>query len=514
MGLCYSVTETQQLLIETLTTEEVVNGPVTCTYLSCFKSGTKKDAITLNSKQYLHFKNIKDGNITIVKGPGMFFLHPYERIEVAVTDAIALKPNEYVKVANSRTGEIRVERGESIVFLEPFESTMNGGVQPVHVIDETHAILIRDIRSAIQTLVVEPQMFVPTAFQEIVNSQDLIVLKEFEVMTLIDPKGNFMFKHGWIKQEASFFIPPFYTVLEHKWSKTSVRKALSEGNMKSAVLESYVEEHKFNRIDMRHRFMPYAFVVRTHDNVEIILDIVFGWQISDPEKMINKTKDATNDICLIARSEIIEKVAKQPFREFMQEVNAVVENAVLQADKKVYDERGIIVTSIQVEGFSCKHEETEKVLQETVQETTNKMNRVLKQETTNEVIRVEMEGRIREEELKKKVLEIQYEHEQITAKTDGDADAKRVHSFLTSLGDDLSLEQKIVIFNIMGKQESIKTLAQGTGVTLFCTPQDVNLNMSAFGSIDHRHDDMLKVMPPPAKGRRISPVTSNNLVNL
>jgi len=67
---------------------------------------------------------------------------------------------------------------------------------------------------------------------------------------------------------------------------------------------------------------------------------------------------------------------------------------------------------------------------------------------------------------------------------------------LTSLGDDLSLEQKLVIFNLMAKKESIKNLAEGNGVTLFCTPQDVNLNLSAFGSIDNKHEDMLKVMPP------------------
>jgi len=300
-----------------------------------------------------------------------------------------------------------------------------------------------------------------------------------------------VFKHGWIKPEASFFLPPFHTIFEHQWSRTCIRQ-------KAKSLEHYTEEETFERIDMRHRFMTYSFVARTHDNVEIIIDIVFGWQIQDVERMVNKTKNATDDICLIARSEIIEQVAKQPFRKFMQEVNAVVENAVLQADRKVYDERGIIVTSIQVEGFTCKNEDTERVLQETVQETTNKMNRVLKQETTNEVIRIEMEGKIREEELKKRVLEIQYEHEQIVAKTDGDANAKRVHAFLTSLGDELSLEQKLVVFNIMEKQEAIKQLANGTGVTLFCTPQDVNLNMAAFGSIDHHHESMLKIMPTQA----------------
>jgi hypothetical protein len=43
-----------------------------------------------------------------------------------------------------------------------------------------------------------------------------------------------------------------------------------------------------------------------------------GWCIHIKFRMINKTRNATNDICLIARAEIIEQVAKQPFRKFMQ----------------------------------------------------------------------------------------------------------------------------------------------------------------------------------------------------
>jgi len=269
--------------------------------------------------------------------------------------------------------------------------------------------------------------------------------------------------------------------LKHTWTKTSIRKALSEGTTVSQV----VDEETFEKIDVRHRFMPYAFVARTHDNVEIVLYIVFGWEIVKVEQMINKTKDIKNDICLKARSEIIEQVAKQPFRLFMAEVNSVVENAVLKADSIFYEERGIQVTSIQVEGFSCKHLDTERVLQETVQEATNKMNKVLKQETANEVIRTEMEGRIREEELKKKVLEIQYEHEQIVARTEGEAASQRILTFLRSLGDEITLAQKLSIFNILEKKQSIKDLAQGSGVTLFCTPQEMNLNMATFGNMDN-----------------------------
>jgi len=402
-------------------------------------------------------------------------LHSFERTDDTPQEAVALKPDEYIKIVDRKTGDIRVEKGENLIFLVPFEEIMDAGVQKMVVVDDTHACLVRDIKSGLTTLITEPQMFVPSKIQEIVESQDLIVLKEFEVMVLVDPKGNFVFRHGWIPDEAAFFIPPYHSILKHKWSKTSFRKALAEGKV-----EAVVQEETFNRVDIRHRFMPYAFVVRTHDNVEIVLDIVLGWEIQSAEKMIAKTKNTTNDVCLKARSEIIEKVAQMPFRDFMQEVNSVVRNAVLKDDQTFYQERGIDVTSIQVEGFSCKNDQTEQVLQETVQETTNKMNRVLKQETANEVIKVEMEGRIREEELKKKVLEIQYEHEQIIARTDGEAKSSRVRSFLKSLGTELSLEQKLKIFTIIEKKESIRDLSVGTGNTLFCTPQDVNLDMSAF----------------------------------
>jgi len=354
--------------------------------------------------------------------------------------------------------------------------------------------LVRDISSGQQTLITEPQMFVPSKVQEVLNSQDLIVLKEYEVMVLVDPEGRFVFKHGWTKNEASFFVPPYHKILKLKWTKSSVRKALAEGSKKDNAMTAVIDEEEFEKIDVRHRFMSYAFVVRTHDNVEIILDIVFGWQIVNVEQMINHTKDTKNDICLKARSEIIEKVATQPFRKFMQEVNAVVENAVLKADSSFYEERGIKLSSIQVEGFSCKHVATETVLQETVQETTNKMNRVLKQETANEVIRVEMEGKIREEELKKKVLEIQYEHEQIVARTNGEAASHRVRTFLDSLGDDLSLDQKLLLFNVLEKKECIHDLAQGSGITLFCSPQDINLNMATFGNMDHTNEELMRIV--------------------
>jgi len=89
-------------------------------------------------------------------------------------------------------------------------------------------------------------------------------------------------------------------------------------------------------------------------------------------------------------------------------------------------------------------------------------------------------------------LEIQYEHEQIVARTEGEAASLRVVSFLKLLGNDLSLEHKLMIFNILEKREAIKTLGDATGVTLFCTPQDLHLNLGCFGNMDYTSDSLLK----------------------
>jgi hypothetical protein len=130
----------------------------------------------------------------LVKGPGLYFLKPFERLTAnGIQDAIALKPQEYVKLLNKKTGAIRIQRGEALVFLAPYE-VAEEGVKEMVVVDETHACLIRDIRTGKQQLIIEPQMFAPSEYQEIVVSQqNLVVLKEYEVIVLVDKQVFFFF---------------------------------------------------------------------------------------------------------------------------------------------------------------------------------------------------------------------------------------------------------------------------------------------------------------------------------
>jgi hypothetical protein len=95
--------------------------------------GTKQSALVLNEKQYTFVDNAKDGSRTMVKGPGIVFVEPFQRTTGA-RDAIALKPDEYIKIINEKSGVIRVERGEKLVFLEPFEVLLDDGVQKVRSI--------------------------------------------------------------------------------------------------------------------------------------------------------------------------------------------------------------------------------------------------------------------------------------------------------------------------------------------------------------------------------------------
>lgn len=53
----------------------------------------------------------------------------------------------------------------------------------------------------------------------------------------------------------------------------------------------------FSWVSPRRADMDYEFLVRTADNVEIILDVSIFWQITDLYKLVLVTQDPPEDIC-------------------------------------------------------------------------------------------------------------------------------------------------------------------------------------------------------------------------
>ena len=83
-----------------------------------------------------------------------------------------------------------------------------------------------------------------------------------------------------------------------------ILKKIIDQRFKSIVLIQEINVWK-SSIDERMPFdcflyftdMDYEFLVRTADNVEIILDVSIFWQITDLYKLVLVTQDPPEDIC-------------------------------------------------------------------------------------------------------------------------------------------------------------------------------------------------------------------------
>lgn len=150
--------------------------------------------------------------------------------------------------------------------------------------------------------------------------------------------------------------------------------------------------------------MSFEVNCRTKDNVELVLEGTFFWEVVDLPLMVQTTGDTSGDICNHARSQFIKHVAQVSLKEFMDDLNCI-SNKVYQEDKQFYSSWGVKVHSLEVARYACAEASTSEVLQQIIQETTNPMNRL------SQVNLFRMQGlRIEQEKLNGELLEIQHHH--------------------------------------------------------------------------------------------------------
>jgi hypothetical protein len=208
-----------------------------------------------------------------------------------------------------------------------------------------------------------------------------------------------------------------------------------------------------------------------------MIGITFFSQIVDVEAMVKTTSDMPGDVCSHARSTIIQAVSQVPLEKFLAGFNTIVRDAVLQGDTSFYTERGVKLHAVEMRNVSCKDAATQRILQEIIQETTNRLNRLQKQESENEVAVEKVRGEITSEEKKGKLIEMQREHARIRGLMDGEAEAVKVKAFLDGLGE-IAVTDKIAIFNTLRKQDALESLSTGNA-QLYFTPNDVDLRIEA-----------------------------------
>jgi len=322
--------------------------------------------------------------------------------------------------------------------------------------DDRTAVRVRNSSSGQQRLVTEQQLFFPSAEEEVEEVQTLHTLAPHEVAVLKDQHGRFTFKKG-----EAFFIPPHSELVQLRWSRGRRRER------RDLALE---------RIDCRPQYMSFEFNCRTADNVELVLEGTFFWQAVDVQAMVGSTGDTTGDICSHARSQFISLISQQSLKQFMNIFNQIAAQAAA-SDDQFYMERGVKIHTLEVTGYRCADSSTAEILEQIIQETTNRMNRLSQQESENEVKMHRLKGQIEQEQLTGELLDIQHQHQQQDAKVAGVAEASKVAAFLEGLSDQVQDgQQKVELWKVLRKGEQLHSVAQGNARVYF-TPSDCNLSI-------------------------------------
>lgn len=458
----YFLKDDEQLLIESPTRRWTVEGPRTV-ITQPFQRARLRKGLTLGPTEYLLVRDNLTGELFNVIGPRLYFpAASHEALERR--NAIPLKPNQYIRLIDTRSGSIRVEKGESSVLLNPTEKVLEDVRDGINI-DEHTAVQVLDTETGQRSLVTEHQVFIPAPNQELIGVSKRIRLEDHEVVVIKDRQGRYSVRRG-SDEERSFFLEPYSDLVQFTWS-TGLHK--DHRNL------------QITRIDTRPKFMWYEFDARTQDNVELVLGITFFWQIVDVEKMIQTTDDTPGDVCSHARSAIIQFVSQVSLEKFLASFNSVVRDAVLGGDGAFYTERGVRLHSVEVRSVACKDDKTQNTLNEIIREATDRLNRLQKQESENEVRIRRLSGEIEAEQMKGRLLEARAENEHTEALISGQSEAVHIKAFLDGLGEDVTLAEKLAVFNVLRKREMLADLSKGNAQIYF-TPADVDLSIEAHSS--------------------------------
>jgi len=431
-------------------------------------SGVQK-AWTLKSYEYVRLLDSVTGKVSVHRGEGTVFPAANETLlDREKLTATELKANEYIRVMNQTDGKIRVVSGPNLVFLGASERVLDGGKKTAVDVDEHNAVLVRDIRSGQLRLVTEKQLFFPGPDDKIEEVESLIRLEDHEAVIVKDKDGILNFHYGDPKKcgesrPRSFFLPPHAEIVKLYWS-SGLRRL-----KRDLVIE---------RFDCRPQFLWNEIDCRTQDNVELVLETTMFWEVVDLAVMIGKTGNLPGDIYNQIRSQFIKYVGQVTLKGFMEGLH-VISGKVFGEDRDFYTSRGVKVHSLEVTKYMCSDKRTSEVLQQIIEETTNRLNRLSQAESENEVRIYKMQGQLEHEKLNGQLLEIKHEHEKAEATVAGEAEADRVAAFMQKLEKDVpTLEDRMSIWQTLRKQDALSVVSEG-GASLYYTPNDVDLSIKS-----------------------------------
>jgi len=354
------------------------------------------EAVKLTKTQYVRIRDETTGQQRVVQGDTILFPQPYDTV-FPVEEGVQLTRKDWVRIKDVTTGAVRVEVGEQLVFPKATEEIVDQA--EAYKVTPSFAALVQSTRDGQLRLVTKEGLFFPGPYENVLEMREIVRVEPHEAVVTVDNMGRYTFYDGSkpsgnrTEPGAAFFLPPHSQKVTMRWTGL-------DGESIDEVTE----------IDMRSQYMPFSYVVRTLDNVQMQISGTLFWQVTDVPTMIAATPDPRGDIARHARNVLIGALSQTTLADFMETFNPVVQKAFLE-DKQTdfYDKRGIYLHSMEVTGYECLDAETALVLQQIIQAKTNKILDKEKQDSENEVAKAKL---LAENELEKSRLQASLELEQ------------------------------------------------------------------------------------------------------
>jgi regulator of protease activity HflC (stomatin/prohibitin superfamily) len=468
-----------QVVVHYLDGKETVDGPCTKVF-NPFREKTERKAIKVGNLEYIRIKDSLNGGVRMVAGHAKVFLGAYEEID-GLEEKIVVKKDEYIRLVDRVSGVERVVKGAASIVPGAWEVS-NEGVQQASFVNQETAIVILNKADGTKRLYTTAGPYFPDPYEVVAGTTERIRVLPHETMVVRDAFGRYIIHSGAGEKGkgtgTSFFLEPFEEIVEMDWSTFSEPP---EGDLQ------IVGTQRVSRIDMRARKVFYQYDVRTNDNVALRVEGTIFWQIDDVSKLINTTADPAGDVWYKARSALISAVSQVDLETFMSSFNPLIQAAFLdQAGDIFYSRRGVELKSMEVTKYDCTDEETKATLQEIIEETTNRINKLQAQKSENDVKTAKLAADIYLEQQRTELLKTQSANQQKEAELNGAAEgtqlAKSAVTFLEDLNVSLpSLDQRLELYKMHKQLENQNTRTKfiaGGKSTLFMTPADMNLNMN------------------------------------
>jgi len=215
------------------------------------------------------------------------------------------------------------------------------------------------------------------------------------------------------------------------------------------------------------------------------------WRVKDIKKMIDTSSDPEGEVWQHARSALIQGVSKATLSKFMASFNNITMEAFeAQATDGFYAERGVAIISMEVTRYEPVDKKTAEVLQQIIQETTNRINKLQVQNSENDVLAAKLAADIMMEKQRTELIQTQSKNQQLKAKMQGESGgmerAMCAKAFIDGLNTSIAnVSKRVELYELHevleNNRANTKNLASGKA-KLFLTPEDMKLKLHMGGT--------------------------------